>query len=127
MEVNQTKYAPNFPVPRNQTYKFETIGNPEIKFTEDTKEADGKVTHSGYTAQLDGKDYPVKGDPNRDTVALKRVKPNLTQGISKKNGKMTGTFEILLWGSGALMTVTSKEIRGGKTYDNVATYDRDFN
>ena len=66
----------------------------------------------------------MKGDPNRDTVALRRVKPFVTDGTGKKAGEVTNTFSIVIWGGGDLMTVASKETRTGKVYENVAVYDR---
>ena len=119
-----SQYSPGFPAPKSETIEFALSGENGVKFTGDTVDADGKTIHVEYTAQLDGKDYPVKGDPNRDTVSLKRVKPNVTEGTSKKAGEVTGTFSILLWGNGLLMTVTSKDTRNGKTYDNIALYQK---
>ena len=123
-ESPQTRYSPGYPAPKSQTVKFEAAGADEVKCTTDTEEADGKLTHVEYTARLDGKDYPVKGDLNRDTVAWKRVKPFVTEGVSKKAGEVTSTFSILIWGNGLLMTITSKETRDGKTYENVAVYNK---
>ena len=80
--------------------------------------------HAEYTAAIDGQDYPVTGDPYRDTVALKRIKPHIIQGTSKKSGEVTSTFTIILWGNGLLMTVESKDTRDGKVYENRAVYNK---
>ena len=124
LETSQTRFSPGYPAPKSQTFTFEAAGPDEIRFRGDAVEANGIVVHSEYTARLDGKDYPVKGDPNRDTVALRRVKPFVTDGAGKKAGEVTNTFSIVIWGGGDLMTVTSKETRAGKVYENVAVYDR---
>jgi hypothetical protein len=122
--TNETRYASGFPVPKSQTCKYEAVGNDGVKYTEDTVGADGRSVHVEYTAQMDGKDYPVTGDPYRDAVVLKRVKPHMVEGTSKKSGEVTGTFTIVLWGNGLLMTVESKDIRSGKTYENRAVYNK---
>ena len=122
----ETKYSPDspVPVPRSQTFQFEPSGADGMKFTADTVEADGRATHVEYTAQFDGKDYPVKGDPNRDTVALTRDKPYIVEGVSKKAGEVTGNFRMVVWGNGLIMEFTSKETRNGKTYENFSVFNK---
>ena len=124
LETPQTRFSSGYPAPKSETCTFEAAGADEIRFRGDTVQGDGTLVHSEYTARLDGKDYPVKGDPNRDTVALRRVKPFVTEGTSKKAGEVTNTFSIVLWGGGLLMTITSTETRDGKAYENVAVYDK---
>jgi hypothetical protein len=122
--TKETRYAPGFPAPRSQIWNFEAVGAEGFKYTEDTVGLDGKSAHVEYTAQMDGKDYPVTGDPYRDTVALKRLKPHMVEGTSKKAGQVTSTFTIILWGNGLLMTVESKDMRDGKVYENRAVYNK---
>ena len=124
LETPQTRFSPGYPAPKSQTYTLEAVGADEIRFRGDTLEADGTLVRSEYTARLDGKDYPVKGDPNRDTVALRRTKPFITEGTSKKAGQVTNTFSIVIWGGGLLMTLTCTETRDGKVYENVAVYNK---
>ena len=45
------------------TYK-NTLGN--VKVTVDGVDAKGKPTHSEWSGKIDGKDYPVTGDPISD-------------------------------------------------------------
>jgi len=124
LETPLTKFSPGYPAPRSQTYTFEAAGADEIRFRGESVEADGTVVRSEYTARLDGKDYPVTGDPNRDAVALRRAKTFITEGTSKKAGQATNTFSIAIWGGGLPMTITSTETRDGKVYENVAVYNK---
>lgn len=124
LETPQTRFAPGYPAPKSQTGTFEAVGADEIRFRGETVEADGTVIRAEYTARLDGKDYPVRGDPNRDTVALRRTKPFIIEGTSKKAGQATNTFSIVIWGGGLLMTETSTATRDGKVYENVAVYNK---
>jgi hypothetical protein len=124
LETPLTRFSPGYPAPKSQTYTFEAAGADEIRFRSDTVEADGTLVHSEYTARLDGKDYPITGDPNRDTVAWTRAKPFITEGTGKKAGRPTNTFSMVIWGGGLLMTVTSTETRDGKVYENVAVYNK---
>ena len=124
LETPHTRFSPGYPAPRSQTYTFEAAGADEVRFRGDTLQADGTLVHSEYTARLDGKDYPVTGDPHRDTVAWRRTKPFITEGASKKAGQGTNPFSIVIWGGGLLMTITSTETRDGKVYENVAVYNK---
>jgi len=124
LETTSTRYGSGYPAPKSQIYTFEMAGADEIRFRGDTVEADGTLVRSEYTARLDGKDYPVTGDPNRDTVALRRTKPFITEGVSKKAGQATDTFSLVIWGNGLLMTITSTETRDGKAYENIAVYNK---
>ena len=122
--TNETRYTPGYPVPESQVLTYEFVPPNGVKYVEDTVGPNAKTTHVEYTAQLDGKDYPVTGDPYRSTVALRRVKAHITEGTYKKSSEISGTFTIILWGNGLLMTVESKESRDGKDYTNRAVYNK---
>jgi hypothetical protein len=124
LETPLTRFAAGYSAPKSQTFTFETTGTDEIRFRGETTEGDGTVVRSQYTARLDGTDYPVTGDPTRDSVALTRAKPFITDGTSKKAGQGAATFSIVIWGGGLLMTITTTETRDGKTYENVAVYNK---
>jgi len=47
---------------------------------------------TGYTANFDGKDYPLAGVPNADTVSLKRIDTRTTERTDKKDGKVVQTL-----------------------------------
>src|SRR5438874_641147 len=95
----QTKFGVGFPLPKSQTYKFVAAAAGGVKFVGETIAADGKRVHSEYEAQLDGRDYRVSGDGERDSVALKRVKPFITEGTTKKSGSVVSDFSIVIWGN----------------------------
>lgn len=60
-----------------------------MKATVEGVDADGKRTHNEWVGKIDGKDYPVAGDPSSDTRALKKVDDHNYQVTSKKAGKVT--------------------------------------
>jgi opacity protein-like surface antigen len=51
------------------------------------KNAAGKETNFSYSAALDGKFYPMVGNPNGDSIALTRVSPNELKATSRLHGK----------------------------------------
>ena len=68
----------------------EPYGKDGEKWTGDQVTAQGEKIHAAYSAEYDGKDYPVTGDPRRDTVSIKRVGANALVQTYKKDGKVTG-------------------------------------
>ena len=77
-----------------------------LKFTNDGVNAEGKPTHSEWSGKFDGKDNPVKGDPGRDTAALKKIDDYTTEIISKKAGKVTTTNRTVYSRDGKTRTQT---------------------
>src|SRR5207302_7759405 len=59
LNVAKSKFDPG-PAPQSQTLKIEPSGKGE-KVTSEVVSADGKRTTSTYTANFDGKDYPLSG------------------------------------------------------------------
>ena len=53
--------------------------------------ADGKEMQMNYTGTLDGKDFPVTGNPDADTISLKRVDDSTVEATLKKAGKVAST------------------------------------
>src|ERR1700752_5336098 len=72
LNLAKSKYDPASLAPKSQTTKNEAAPDG-VKQTADIVDSTGKMIHTEYTAKYDGKDYPVKGDPNRDTVSVKKV------------------------------------------------------
>jgi len=55
---------------------------------------DGKKTTSTYTANFDGKDYPLSGSAlGADKVSLKRIDARTTERTDKKDGKVVLTIK----------------------------------
>jgi hypothetical protein len=109
LNVAKSKYSPG-PAPKEVTMKIEAKG-AGIHLTQTGTDATGKPIKVDFTASYDGKDTPVTGVTNTDTIALKRVDANTSESTLKKGGKTrTSTFK----GTDA----------AGKPVNNVAVYDR---
>jgi hypothetical protein len=71
-------------------------------------------TGQSYTAKLDGKDYPVKGSYEYNTVSLKRVNERNIEETVKLDGKVIGVSKMTVAPDGKKMTViTTAEHDGG--------------
>src|SRR5262249_4762897 len=89
----KSTYSPG-PAPKSQVAKIEAVDGG-MKVVSDRVESDGKTTHFEWTAKFDGKDYPVKGDPGRDAVSVKRMGDDTLEITNKKEGKVTGTIRAV--------------------------------
>jgi hypothetical protein len=58
--------------------------------------ADGTTTRWEMTAKYDGRDYPVTGDPSRDTVALTRDAQGMVNIVNKKSGAIVSRMHIMV-------------------------------
>jgi len=90
LDVAKSKFSPG-PAPKSLTVKFEAAGKG-VKLTTDGVGADGQPTHTEYTADYDGKDYPLIGSPVADTVSLKRMDASTSERTDKKGGKVVQTL-----------------------------------
>jgi hypothetical protein len=105
LNVAKSKYDPG-PPPQSQTLKVEPSGKGE-KITSETVTADGKTVTVTYTANFDGKDYPLTGSAaGADKVALKRIDARTTERIDKKDGKPLVTIRRVVSADGKTMTAT---------------------
>jgi hypothetical protein len=118
----KSKLAPG--ITKNSTVVYEATGE-DVKVTVDGTDKDGKATHNEWAGKVDGKDYPVTGDPNSDTRSLKKVDDHTLQLTAKKGGKVTITGQIVVSADGKTRTVTTSGTDPeGKKFKNISVYDR---
>jgi hypothetical protein len=122
LSLEKSKYAPGT-APKSQTSVFATAG-------QGLKVATAAVTASGtsnteYTATFDGKDHPVKGNPDWDTTALKRIDDRTIEFTRKKGGKVVQTARSVVAADGKTRTVTVTGVNAqGQKVNTVALYIR---
>lgn len=103
--LQKSKYDPG-PPPKGPNFsKIEAIDGG-LKFTNDGVNAEGQPTHSEWSGKFDGKDNPVKGDPNRDTAALTKIDDHTFQIVNKKDGKVRTTTRNVFSRDGKTWTQT---------------------
>jgi hypothetical protein len=112
------------PQPRSAVRTYEAFGDG-LKFKAVTVSADGKTTTSTYAAHYDGKEYPLDGNANADTIILKKIDNRTFESILKKNGKITSTGTNAVSADGKTMTYTSKGTNAaGQAFTNVQVYEK---
>ena len=123
LNVAKSKYTPG-PPPKDQTTIFEAAGQG-LKVTTKGTDSTGKPTMTEYTANYDGKDYPVTGNPDWDMVSLKRINANTVEFTRKKAGKVVQTATSVVSKDGKTRTITSKGVNAqGQKINNIGVYEK---
>jgi len=123
LNVAKSKYT-GAPAPQSSTAVYSEAG-AGIHVVATGKNAQGADTHVEYTANFDGKDYPVTGSPDYDTVSLKLVKGIRITFTRKKGGVVVQTGSMQVSKDGATRTVTtSGKNAAGQTIHSIAVYER---
>jgi len=118
----KSKLAPGGP--KNNTVVYEAAGD-SIKVTIDGVDGAGSPTHSEWTGKLDGKFYPVTGDPNSDSRSLERRTTHKFGFTAKKGEKVTISGTIILSVNGKSRTVIATGTDAqGKKMKSEAVYDK---
>ena len=87
--------------------------------------ADGKEMSMHTTIKYDGKDYPVAGNPDGDSVTAKVIDAHTTDFTIKKNGKAVGSVHRVVSADGKTLTVHNTGTHtDGKAYDDTLVFDK---
>lgn len=123
LNVEKSKFSPG-PAPKGITTQFEPAGKG-VKWTGTRIGGDGKPLASEFTASYDGKDYPLKGSPTADAVALRRIDALTTERVNKKDGKVVSTEIRKVAKDGKSYTTTVKGTTAkGEPIDNLMVFDK---
>jgi len=88
---------------------------------------DGTTQEYEYTANLDGKNYPIvgQGPYGADSIAVNLTAPNALQSTLTKNSQVVATGTSVVSGGGKVLTITVKgSDASGKQFSSVAVYDK---
>ena len=115
---------------KSSTTKIE-VTQGGIKVVNEGVDAQGRVTHIEYTAQFDGKDYPVKTtidgrpSPNQDAVAWRKIDDYTYENTAKLKGQALTTTRVVISRDGKTRTntVTGKNAQG-QTVNNTQVYEK---
>src|ERR1700687_2641147 len=77
LNLDKSKYSPG-PAPKSATITYEETTDG-IKRTGDSVDAEGKRASFEYTAKYDGKEYPVSGSDDFDTITLQQINDHTVQ------------------------------------------------
>jgi hypothetical protein len=122
LNVEKSKYAPGT-APKSQRSVYSAVGK-SLKVATTTVGPNGTV-NSEYTAVVDGGDTAVKGNPDWDTAAIKRVDSHTLEFTRKKGGKVVQTARSTVAKDGKSRTVTVTGVNAqGQKLNTVALYTK---
>ena len=126
LSLVKSHYDPG-PPPKSGTRTIEPLANGTRQRTEGVDAAGNRVAYE-YTANYDGRDYPIVGSgiPNEaETISLKRVDNATVEATLKKEGKVVLTARSVLSTDGRVLTYT---VQGtdvtGRPINNVIIWER---
>src|SRR6202049_1599552 len=87
--------------------------------------ADGKESTVKSTYKYDGKDYPISGTSDYDSINVKRIDAHNTESTQKRMGKAVGTTKRTISKDGKTLTLVSKGTNTkGEEFDTTLVYYR---
>jgi hypothetical protein len=123
LNVAKSTYKPG-PAPKSETRTYVMAGQ-EIKATSTGVDGTGKPTTGEWTVNYDGKDRPMTGDPDADSLSLKRVDAFTTEFTEKKAGKVVITGTRAISRDGKVMTITTTGTNAkGQAINNVLVFEK---
>jgi hypothetical protein len=123
LNVAKSKYTPG-PAPKSETRTY-VIAGQDIKASSEGVDGTEKPTAASWTVNYDGKDRPETGNPNADTLSVKRVNAFRAKFTQKKDGKVVITGTRTISPDGKVMTITSKGTNAlGQNIDDVEVFDK---
>ncbi len=120
MEEQRTKLTTRGPEPLTTMTVLQ-----EIKATSHRVDADGTARTREWTMVHDGRNRPVTGDPDVDTLALTRVDRYTAEFTERRAGGVVITGTQAISRDGKVMTVTSSgsNAKGQRIHD-VAVFEK---
>jgi hypothetical protein len=123
LNVAKSKYTPG-PAPKSETRTFVVAGQ-DIKGSLKGVDGSGKPTAASWTINYDGKDRPITGNPDADTLSLKRVNAFTVEATQKRAGKVVITGTRTISPDGKVMTITTKgTTERGQTINKVEVFEK---
>jgi len=123
LNIVKSKFSPG-PAPKSETRTY-VVAGPDIKATSKGIDSNGKPTTGEWTVNYDGKDRPQTGDPDADTLSLKRIDTYLSEFTEKKDGKVVITGTRTISKDGKTMTITTKGTNAkGQTINDVEVFEK---
>lgn len=112
------------PVIKSQTRTYSQSG-PNITLVMKTVGASGKETTTRTTYQLNGKDFPVMGAADYDSLSAKQVDTQTAEFTLKRAGKAVGTTSRTVSKDGKTLLSRSKSTTAtGEKSENVLVFDK---
>jgi hypothetical protein len=112
------------PAFKSQTRTYSQSGD-KLTLVMTTVGPDGKEVTTHTTYQLNGKDFPVTGAADYDSLSAKKINSNKAEFTLKKAGKEIGTTSRTVSADGKTLTAkTNVTTAAGEKSQNTLVFDR---
>ena len=123
LNVSKSTYSIG-PAPRSLTRTYTAAPNG-YKFVSRGVDAEGKPVLTEFTAAYDGKYYPSTGNPNVDSIMVKRIDANTAEATQTKAGKVVIRTTRVVSRDGKTITSTATGTNSeGKSFKNVEVFEK---
>ena len=123
LNLAKSKFAPGT-APKSETRTYVADGQA-IKASAQGADHEGKPTSAEWTLDYDGKPHPETGNPDADSLAVKRISPSTTEFTQTMGGKVVIRGRRTIAQDGKTMTITSKGVNAkGETINNVEVFEK---
>jgi hypothetical protein len=123
-KLNVAKSKISGMAPKSATRVY-TEGADGLALDQKVVGADGKEMSMHATLTYDGKDHPISGNPDAETVASKAIDAHTSDFTLKKGGKVVGSVHRVVSADGKTLTVHNTGTHAdGKTYDDTLIFDK---
>ena len=123
MNPAKSTFSPG-PAPKSMTITYTPVGE-SMKIEVHQVSADGAAQHWEMTGAADGKEYPVTGNPDAETISLKRIDATTGESTFKKAGKVMAVNKRTLSADGKTLTIATTGVNGkGEKRNDVAVFEK---
>jgi len=96
-----------------------------VRVTTQGEDAEGRPIRIEYVANYDGKNWPVTGAPDYDTVVLRVIDASTVEITRKRIGLVVQTVRRVVSKDGNALTMVTTGVDGaGRHVKEVAVFDR---
>ena len=119
----KSTYSPG-PAPKSMTIVYSPAGFG-LKIVVDLVPAQGAPQHWEMTAMYDGADHPVTGNPDADTISIRRISDTKGESTYKRMGKVMAVNVRTLSPDAKTLSIETKGTTAdGKPRHDIAVYEK---
>ena len=125
LNVKRSKFVPGPPM-KNET-RIVSPGPLGMDTSVKRVNGDSSTEEFEYTANLDGKSYPMTGQGpyGANSIAVNLTTPYKIQSTFSKDNNVVATATSLVSNGGKVLTITTKgSDANGKLFSSIAVYDK---
>ena len=122
LNASKSKFSPSTKE-QSETRTYDISGG-KVTMKSSSKDPAGKELNFSYSAGLDGKSYPMVGNPNADSISVNAVSTREIKARSRLHGKLAVQSTATVSADGKHLTINRKMLRIKGTPTDMLEFDR---